>query len=662
MIRKPITRKKQNGSVLVNVAAGLSLMVALLASIDLGMLYFYKREYQKAADLAAMAGARQLVVSCAAAETVGIESANLNLAQHEHDSPVAQCGRWEPDANPRFVVGITNANAIRVLVLGTVPTFFLGSRNLSADAIAIGLEPLAQLQIRSSVATVNGGLLNDVAGALLGGSVNLSAVAWQGLLDTSISLLEFSEALALRLGVEVGDMDQLLSADATLSDLLDASIDVLQQGGGTGNIAAGLLGVESLAALNLPAYDPLLQLGDLLTVQSGTELAGLDSNLNLFGLVQASIQAASAACTVCATVPINLPGLLGVQISTRIIEPPQLTAVGRPRLAKADPLGPDRIFVRTAQVRSLVSVELPVAGSVLTLLQTIINDVPLINSITNVVNDLLALNLVGILNSLLGTTERDVLDLRVLPTPRIDVNVDVGEGQAYVEDFSCEGGKSLDVPTRTAAANIRIGKMGNSNAEAIANVFSSNSAPTVEPIPVVDIGSYRARQTCLLLICSTTWRRADGTWTSNKALAQRFAFSGGGIGIRAQNVPVGGTNTTKFFDSPPAANLPDLGEPPAWQDVSSTQIVNGLSDAISGLQIQVYPPTLSGSGLGGLVALVGGVANTLLSTLQGLINSTLGPLLDPIVDFLTDALGIDVNQVEVGANLSCAGGGGSLVE
>ena len=60
--------------------------------------------------------------------------------------------------------------------------------------------------------------------------------------------------------------------------------------------------------------------------------------------------------------------------------------------------------------------------------------------------------------------------------------------------------------------------------------------------------------------------------------------------------------------------------------------------------------------------LVGATANTLVDTLSGIIDAALGPLLDPLVDFLVSGLGLGINQVDVGANLSCEGGGGTLVE
>ena len=48
---------------------------------------------------------------------------------------------------------------------------------------------------------------------------------------------------------------------------------------------------------------------------------------------------------------------------------------------------------------------------------------------------------------------------------------------------------------------------------------------------------------------------------------------------------------------------------------------------------------------------------TLTPILISTINTVLGPVLDRIIDTLLWSLGIDLNQVEVGANLSCNQGG-----
>ena len=76
------------------------------------------------------------------------------------------------------------------------------------------------------------------------------------------------------------------------------------------------------------------------------------------------------------------------------------------------------------------------------------------------VNDVLSLNLLGLVNTLscliACDIQRDVTDILILPTPRLDLNLDAGAGRAYVNDYECStANKSLSVPTRTAAAEAR---------------------------------------------------------------------------------------------------------------------------------------------------------------------------------------------------------------
>ncbi|PPE74722.1 hypothetical protein C3942_08165 [Solimonas fluminis] len=645
----------------------------LLSIADMGFLYFYKREYQKAADLAAMAGARSLHLSCATARTTGIANANQNLGGRNHNTPVLECGHWDgrrdvafdPDADTE------DLNAVRATISGIPPRFlpFIKSHTLTARAIAIANQPLAQLRIRSTLATVNPGqgtLLNAVVGGLLGGSLNLSAGAWDGLVHTDLNLLNYLDALALNLGLDVGDYDSVLDTEVSLGTLLGVAATALQQGGGSGgtaNIDASLLGLQNLLGANLPGMSPLIRLGDLLNIQTGTPESGLDTNLNLFQLIQGSVQLANKNCVACANLPINIPGVVGANVRVRVIESPQLSAIGNPERARLDPLGEDRIYVRTAQVRTLISVDLPNLTGLIT---PLLNDT-VVGSVANVVNDLLSLNLLGVLGWLLPIpTERDVIDILVLPTPRLDVNIDAGGGRAYVSDYSCanEPDKSLTVPTYTAAAELRVGNMGTTAADAATKVFASSAPPTVDPVPVLDIGTRRVRQICLLGLCSTTWLRADGGWDSDKSKSKRNAFVGGGIGLKA-DLPIASTNTTQVYTQPPAGGLPKVGEDPAYKSVTSSNIVNSLRNTLLGLQLQFYQPSgggIGGSGLGNVVFLVGSVVNTLVSTLTTAINAVLGPLLDPLVNLLLEQLGVDLNKVEVGANLSCSGGGATLVD
>jgi uncharacterized membrane protein len=69
----------------------------------------------------------------------------------------------------------------------------------------------------------------------------------------------------------------------------------------------------------------------------------------------------------------------------------------------------------------------------------------------------------------------------------------------------------------------------------------------------------------------------------------------------------------------------------------------------------MYGP--SGSIVGGL----GSILNEVTTALVNAINTVLSPLLDTLINTLLASLGIDLNKVEVGANLSCHSGRAALV-
>ena len=641
---------RQQGSIIIFAALGLSLAVILLAITDMGFLYFYKREYQKAADLAAMAGARHLVAqdgtrSCEAnALPAATNSAAQNLGSKNYGLTVS-CGRWLPTAEDPLDLSADPAeiDAVRAVIAGSPPRFmpFMGSVTISARAIALADQPLAQLSIRSTLATVDttqSALLNTVIGGLLGGSINLPVAAWNGLLNTNINLLQYLDALAVELGVGVGNYDQVLGADVTLGQLLGVAADVLNQGGGTGSVGAAVLGLDQLSVLNLPAFDPLLNLGDLLDIQTGTPSSGLDTNLNVLNLVQGSVQLANKECAACASVAIPLPGVAGVSVRLKAIEPSQLSSIGNPALARTNPTGPDQIYVRTAQVRAYLSVDLPALSSIAGLLNSVLD---LLSPVTTLLNDLLQLNLVSALTGLLGSLvgiPYEVTDIQLVPgVARIDVSLDVGAGEAYVTDYSCPlAAKTLSARARTSAANLRIGKMDPNT------IFASSAKPTVEPLPLVDIGVKTCRK--FLGVVSTC--------------QPRRAFAGGGIGLKADTDVLSRSVDHVFVDPPELANEP------LYYDFETQDIVDSLSSTLSGVNIQLYQPTNPGNtgGLGGLVTGVGGLLNGVIAILQPVVSNLLSPILDPLVNMLLNLLGVDLAQLSVGANLSCDGGGATLVD
>lgn len=617
--------RRQSGSVATLGALWLMIAVICLATIDIGNVFWQKRELQKIADLAALAGASvSSMQDCAA-------SAQNNAFQNgaKTQEIIAECGNWNKNrtgatASDMFAVGQNPFNASRVQLSRSVPFFFVwetganGSRVVTAKAVAWRPQQAAALTIRTTLAQINttqSSILNALLGGLLGSNINLDVVGWNGLLGTQVNLLQFLDLLAPRLGIQAGNYDQLVNADVTVGVLLQTMVDAVQQSAGTASVALQALNQLVGATLGAPALT--LRLSQLLNLQTGLDSSALNLGLNAFDLVQGFIQVGNGNSAVSAAVAVPIPGLLNLNVFAKVIEPPQMSSVGDPARAKLAPLGADRIYVRTAQVRVLASVNMP--G--LSILQPV---------------DALLKTLgpaISLVNLLLGNADGYVDPVTLLSPSlaplRLDLSLDLGGGQAYVTDYSCAAGsKKLVTNARTAAADIHLGRLGNSLTEAKNQVFGSKAPLQNAALPVL-------RLDCI---------GCDGF---GKPTPQYF----GGLGIKVDTPVAAKTNPQFTFDNPPR-----LGDSPLWQALPANNIVGSLGATVSSLNLlQTLPsdPRASPGGIQALLGVVSGVLSTLLGLLQGIVQGLLSPLLDPLLNALLKALGINLAQTEIDAQLSC---------
>ncbi|WP_295549766.1 TadG family pilus assembly protein [uncultured Pseudacidovorax sp.] len=681
--------RRQRGSIAINATLALAVLIVGLLALELGYLLLTKRELQKAADLAALAGAQQVQpTSCAAARQTALANANgSGMQDGQRNLPRGfslaardiECGRWEATSTDptgrRFEPGTQPFNAVRVAMQRT-PALMLpalpgnSAAPLTVEAIAARQQPQAALSIRSTLLTVDtqrSVLLDALVGGLLGGSVNLGVGGWNGLLQTDVQLLRYLDALAVDLGVSAGDYDRLLATDASVGTLMGAAITALRGGGGAGapgTLDASLTALRALqlAAQAAPAL-PLVKLGELVSVQSGTPAAGLEVPVQLFQLVEAVVQAANSKSAVFASVPVSLPALGTVTVKTKVVEPAQITAIGNPALARLDPMGADRIFVRTAQVRTLVSVELGgLLGTVNSLLDTVNGQIA---PLTSFINGVLNLNLVAALGNFLGglvcpllgpCPSAEALSVRIAPSPRIDLGLGVGGGRAHVSDYGCTSSdaKTLTVPASTAVGEVQVGSFGSTQAAADSAFFSSAEIPQATAVSILELGRRTVRpDSCLLNLCSGLRWKKGSTWVTDPKQSDFTLESA--LGLRADTTAVGGSQTLQYA-APAAANLPEIDAAvPAYQSISSTGVIGSLSNTLAKVDIQPYRSTSSGT-LGNLLFGTASLINGLLGSLQTVISGLLSPLLDPLLDFLLDTLGIDIATTEVGARLSCRRG------
>ncbi|KOY04387.1 pilus assembly protein TadG-related protein [Pseudomonas nunensis] len=644
---------RQRGAIGLMAAAtlGLALLLMLLV-VDTGRLYMEQRKLQRVVDTAALEAVSRggTCLPGLTAASYANQSATRNGFTLDASNTLATtCGTLLTAATGlrNFTVDATQAAAIKVVASRTVTSSFAGgvqalvsgtsvSLNTQLNATAVAAKPLAsvaQLNIRSTllnISTAQSNILNPLFTALLGGNVSLTAAGWNGLLNTDINLLGYLNQLAINLNVTAGDYTQLLNTQTTVTQLIRAAAQVVQLNGATADVTAALGNLQVAAVANASA----IKLGDILQLQTGTTAAGLDANVQLLQLIQGVVQLANSKSAVAATLPVSVLGLANVTVRVKVIEPPQFSAIGDPALAKANPLGANRIYVRTAQVRTMISLNLPVLSGVTGLANAVLG---LVGTLTPTLNSLLSLDLAATINSLacLLGAGCDQLDPELLSTPEIDISLDAGGAISYVTDFSCPvgtaGSKSLTARTVTSIADLKVGKIDPTNA------FASSAEPTVTPLPLIDIGIW----TCHKIL---------GIGTCGPA---RTAYAGGGIAIMAQTSVAQNTQDLVFSSVTPFANPANLKLPPSILPAAPTNnIVASLANTLAGINLIVYRPVGSNP-LGAIVAGVGGLISDVSNILQPLITNLLSPLLDPLLNNLLKSLGINLMDVDVGANMTC---------
>jgi len=645
----PRLGSSQRGAIGLMAAGTLAVaLVFMLLAVDSGRLYLEKRKLQSIADTSALEAASRgdLCTPTTTANDYAKENAARNgftvVAGDSSRGLAVTCGTLASNAsNIRvFTADATKNDAVRVVATRTVMasiasgiwSLFGGApvaaqTVLTATAVAASAPPVAQLTIRTALASVNSGnspLLNMVIGNLLGGSLSLTAAGWNGLLTTNVNLLSYLDQLAIELNVKAGDYDALLSTAVSASQLLDAAVKVLQKNGAVATaVINDLITVKAIAP-----NTQLLKVGDLLKVATGTPAAALNTSVQLFQLLETVAQLSSSKSAVSAAAQVNIPLVGTVSIQTKVIEPPQLSAIGNPAKAKAGLLNnppTDQIVVRTAQVRTLVKIDAPIIKAVSGVTSILTG---LATPVSKVVGGLLNLNLLDVVAGVVCLVGCNVADVDINQT--LSIYIEAASAESHVTDFNCAtpATKSLTVRATTSLATLGVGYVEPVSA------FSSSAAVNVQPVRLIDFG----QRFCLLtLVCGP-----------------RTAGVGGGLNLRALSTVGAQTNTLVFSPVNDINAATIYKSPPGTAD-----ILFSLGNTLNGLQVTYVPP--SGSTPNPANGTVTNALATIISSVVSLVQNVLSPILDPIVNTLLSALGISLGNAEVGANLSCHMGRAYLV-
>ena len=355
--------KDDRGGVAVTAAVfgGVFCVLAALA-IDLGSISLKARQVQGAADLSAMAAARDLSHAQAAAQATA--SANLPEVQAVSVTKGGYVADPRLAPNDRFSAGAPEPNAARVEIAAPAPLFF-GRWILQRDSLVVrksataaipGGQPQAMFSIGSRLASLDGGLANALRSGLLGGKVSLTVMDYRALAGAQVNLLQFSDALATELGVTAGDYDALLKQEVTAG----RALKVLET-------IAGADSKSALGKLTRVPVDAKLKLQDLIGVEAGAKQGlreALNANVSALDLIMASLETANGDRQVALDLGARA-GLADLDVMLAIGERPNrspwltITSKGEPIIRTAQA----RLYLKatTAQtLAGLAQVKLPI--------------------------------------------------------------------------------------------------------------------------------------------------------------------------------------------------------------------------------------------------------------------------------------------------------------
>jgi uncharacterized membrane protein len=287
----------------ITVMAAVSVVGAICLSgivTDTAIIYLHKRRAQGATDLAAMIAARVIASADAAARGTldenGFEDAidvNVTLGRYTADPAIA--------ANARFVAGNVDPNAVRVTMTSEPPVVlwnvFVGGENPRVVTEAIAMSTgLASLAIGSRLASLNNGVLNSVLGQMLGGSLDLSVMDYNALLDAQVDLVDFIDMLSADVALADDNYSDLADMEVGPADVADALSDLLAEDGASSTVLLALGRISTAASGGTLDLEELVDLGPLGNVPVGGN-PGLEAKVSAFDLVTAAARIADGAHT-----------------------------------------------------------------------------------------------------------------------------------------------------------------------------------------------------------------------------------------------------------------------------------------------------------------------------------------------------------------------------
>lgn len=364
-------------------------LISMLGMVEVSYLYWTKRDTQKVADLAALAGA-QLMSACTpdnADNTAARGNATTENGFHGTAWTLKiTCGTWDPVANSAIADHFTatasggTPNAVKVVAQRPVsPLFGLAGQlpGITAEAVAASKQPIAVFSVGSTLATVSnqstlGGLLTAIGISI----PQASLVGYDGLANATVTPAGLLAALGVQVpaNITVGGLNTLLASSVNAHALIDVLNATVIAAGQQQLLSANttLVNAVSAAVGSAPGMVTLGSSGPTptglfaqITAPDSAAQSALNAQVNALQLVSTAIGVATAQHALSVpSLALNVPpNVVTTQAKASVIEPP---AIG---------IGGVGTTAFTAQVRAFIqlgvnSSNAPLVGGLLTTLGT----------------------------------------------------------------------------------------------------------------------------------------------------------------------------------------------------------------------------------------------------------------------------------------------------
>ncbi|AFQ48324.1 membrane protein [Burkholderia cepacia GG4] len=337
----------------------LAVAVIVLSGIDIGRFYSERRHMQAAADLAALSSVMKVSAdtSCTAAKLAAQQVANPSANSVPANATVSvTCGVWTAPQSSGGAALFTptagdplngqcgglsagsasgqSANAVCVSVSEPVTGFFRSGTTISASALAKST-PTDTFTLTTSLATLNGGLANQLLQTLTGSpnALSLSAVDYQGLAQVNLKLA------GILANLPVGSNTAVLNGTVTLGQLANAVVQAATQQSPLGANLNVLNAIVVALCSGSVCGGPQIALNQLVSAAVANGSSAVDASVNALGLLSTALQVANgtnavAIPSITVQTPTALAPLLNATVSGSV------SLAGTPPSTASGPPGP----------------------------------------------------------------------------------------------------------------------------------------------------------------------------------------------------------------------------------------------------------------------------------------------------------------------------------